>query len=173
MTAELVSAFADCSVRRLELHLSRIEKCVETLSEDQVWARGSENENAVGNLMLHLAGNVRQWIVSGVGGKPDIRVRDREFSARSGATKDEMFARLQGVVNEACGVIASLNAEQLTTKVMVQKYNVTALEAVYHVVDHFAQHTAQIIFAAKMMTHQDLAFYKHLNNPAGHSEKTP
>lgn len=173
MSAELAAAFTDCSTRRLQLHLSRIEKCIQQLSEDQVWARGSENENAIANLMLHLAGNIRQWIIAAVGGKPDIRVRDREFSARSGASRQELFERLDTVVNEACGVIAGLTEERLIQKVTVQNYTVTALEAVYHVVDHFAQHTAQIIFAAKMLTHEDMGFYRHLGNPAGHGEKTP
>lgn len=173
MSSELAPIFLDCAVRRLWMHLSRIEKCVAELSEDQVWARGSENENAVGNLMLHLAGNVRQWIIAAVGGKADIRVRDREFSARGGASKDEMVERLRGVITEACSVIEGLSAERLAQKVHVQNYDVTVMEAVFHVVDHFAQHTAQIIFAAKMMTHEDLGFYRHLSNPAGHWEKTP
>ncbi len=146
---------------------------METLSEEQVWARGSENENAVGNLMLHLAGNVRQWILSGAGGKADVRVRDREFSARSGVSKQDLLERLEGVVNEAAEVIGGLTADRAMEKIRVQNYEVTVLEAVYHVVDHFAQHTAQIVFATKMMTHQDMEFYKHLASPAGHGETTP
>lgn len=172
MTAELVSTFVDCSARRLQMHLSRIEKCVAKLSEEQVWARGSENENAIGNLMLHLAGNVRQWIGSAVGGKPDIRMRDREFATRAGVTKQDMFERLQGVVNEAVTIIEGLTSERLAQRVKVQNYDVPVLEAVYHVVDHFAQHTAQIIFAAKMMTHEDMGFYRHLANPS-HGQTTP
>lgn len=151
--------------------MSRIAACVATLSEEQVWARGSENENAVGNLLLHLAGNVRQWILAGVGGKPDVRVRDREFSARSGIAPGELVERLGAIVEDACQVIGGLTPERLSEKVTVQNYTIPVLEAVYHVVDHFAQHTGQVVFATKMMTHADMGFYRHLSKP--HNEKTP
>src|SRR5262245_14759678 len=82
MEPSLERQFVDFSTKKLLQFLSRIKDCVGRLNEEQIWARHGENENAVGNLMLHLSGNVRHWIVSGVGGKPDIRVRDREFSAR-------------------------------------------------------------------------------------------
>ena len=87
--------FLDFSVRKLELLTGRIESCLDRLNAEQIWARGSENENAVGNLALHLAGNVRQWIVSGVGGKPDVRERDAEFAARGGASAAELKQRLR------------------------------------------------------------------------------
>ena len=108
MDSQLAPLFVDTSARRLEQLVGRIGSCIERLSDDQVWARGSENENAIGNLMLHLAGNVRQWILSGVGGKPDVRVRDREFSARGNVTKSEMFERLSATPEMviAAGIIA-------------------------------------------------------------------
>src|SRR5690242_19058353 len=93
--------FLDFSRKKLEQLLSRIETCLARLNAEQVWARGSDNENAVGNLVLHLNGNVRQWIVSGVGGRPDVRVRAREFSARGGVETAELVERLQGTVAEA------------------------------------------------------------------------
>ena len=76
MTDELQSRFLTYSVEVLQQHTARIERCLSELTEEQVWARGNENENAVGNLVLHLCGNLRQWIIAGVGGKPDIRDRD-------------------------------------------------------------------------------------------------
>jgi uncharacterized protein DUF1572 len=76
--------FLDYSVRKLRQLTGRIEDCLGRLTEEQIWARGAESENAVGNLVLHLSGNVRQWIVAAVGGRPDIRERDAEFGARGG-----------------------------------------------------------------------------------------
>jgi len=164
--------FIDCSARRLRQNVDRIDKCLARLTEDQMWSRGHESENAVGNLLLHLAGNVRQWIISGVGGTPDTRDRDSEFNAQEGASKTELLAALRSTVEEACQVIEPLTTERLATIVHVQKYDVSVLEAIYHVVEHFAQHTGQIIFTTKMLTGEELGFYSHLKRPA-HIEKTP
>jgi uncharacterized damage-inducible protein DinB len=165
--------FLDFSARKLELLTDRIESCLDRLSAEQIWARGGDNENAVGNLALHLAGNVRQWIVSGVGGKPDIRERDAEFAARGGASAAELKERLRGTVREAVAVIGGVSAERLTERVTIQKYEQSVLEAIYHVVEHFSMHTGQIQFATKMLTGADLGFYSHLRTAAAHGQKTP
>jgi len=145
---------------------------LDRVDQDQIWARGCDNENAVGNLVLHLCGNVRQWIGTGVAGKPDVRVRDREFSARGDIQAEELKQRLETSVAEAAEVIRHLAPEKLAGRTRVQKYDLTVLEAIYHVVEHFAQHTGQIIFATKALTGQDLGFYAHLNQPS-HGERTP
>ena len=165
--------FVDFSAKKLKQLFSRIQECVRKLNAEQVWARGSENENAVGNLVLHLTGNVRQWIVSGVGGAADVRVRDREFSTHGGIAASELLDRLEQTVNEAVTVLNSIPLERLLERVTIQKYNLPVMEAVYHVVEHFAQHTGQIIFATKWMTGEDLGFYAHLKTPPTHSAKTP
>jgi len=152
--------------------VDRIDKCVARLNDDQIWSREHETENAVGNLLLHLAGNVRQWIISGVGGTPDLRDRDSEFNAQQGPDKSELVIALRSTVEEACKVIEPLTSERLAAVVNVQKYDVSVLEAIYHVVEHFAQHTGQIIFATKLLTGEELGFYSHLKRPA-HGEKTP
>ena len=128
--------------------------------------------NSVANLMLHLAGNVRQWIVAGIGGQPDQRVRDQEFAARGGADKTELMARLDGTVAEALAVLRTVTPERLMETYQPQNYRVTVFEGIYHVVEHFAEHTGQIMFATKLFTGQDLGYYKHLNRPT-HAEKTP
>jgi Protein of unknown function (DUF1572) len=166
------SVFIDVSIRKFELFLSRIRECVGKLSNEQIWMRHGEHENAVGNLMLHLSGNVRQWIVTGITGQPDTRVRDREFAARGEIDGTELMGRLEGTVGEAVAVLKGLGPERLIEEYQPQKYRVTMLEGVYSCVEHFAQHTAQIIFATKLMTGQDMGFYKHLNQ-ATHGEKTP
>jgi uncharacterized damage-inducible protein DinB len=165
--------FIDCSVRRLKEQLSRVEMCLAQLTPEQVWARGGENENAIGNLALHLCGNVRQWIVSGIGGQADTRDRDSEFTARGGVSIPELSARLRATVEEAIAVIAALTSERLAQRLVIQGYRVSVLEAVYHVVEHFSLHTGQILFATKMLTGADLGFYRHLAGNRPHAEKTP
>jgi uncharacterized damage-inducible protein DinB len=164
--------FLDCSVRRLAQLASRIDDCLARLTPEQIWMRGSENQNAAGNLVLHLAGNVRQWILAGVGGAPDVRDRDAEFAAREGAPPAELRERLAAAVREATAVISSVPAPRLTERIHIQGYDVTVLEAVYHVVEHFAQHTGQIIFLTKALTGADLAYYAHLTKSA-HGRPTP
>ena len=173
MEATLHRELIDFSVRKLELLVSRIEHCLGCLTEEQVWARGGENENAVGNLVLHLCGNVRQWIVSGVGGKEDIRDRDSEFDARAGVPTTELAARLRATVTQAVAVIEHVTAERLLDRIIVQHYDVSVAEAILHVVEHFSMHTGQIVFATKMMTEADLGFYRHLRTTAAHNEPTP
>src|SRR5262249_26380889 len=172
MDLTVETAFLDFSVRKLEQFVSRIRECVGRLDNDQIWVRHGDHENAVGNLLLHLSGNVRQWIIAGIGGQPDKRVRDEEFAARGGVDKGDLMARLDGTVTEAVAVLKGIDPSRLLETYQPQKYRVTILEGVYHVVEHFAQHTGQIMFATKLLTGEDLGFYKHLNRPA-HAEKTP
>jgi uncharacterized damage-inducible protein DinB len=173
MADALHRIFLDYSAGTLRQMAGRIETCLNGLTEEQVWARSSDNENAIGNLVLHLSGNVRQWIVSGVGGRPDVRQRDAEFAARAGGRGAELVARLKEIVEEAAGVLTELPPERLGERIVVQHYDVTVLEAIYHVVEHFSGHTGQIIFATKMLTGADLGFYQHLREAAAHGKKTP
>lgn len=171
MHNDLAPIFTDASARRMDLYLKKIRGSIALLNEEQLWARGSENENSAGNLLLHLAGNVRQWILGGVGGQPDNRKRDTEFAARGNIDASELMRRLESTVTEACQVIRSQDAAGLLQAKTIQGYQITALEAILHVVEHFAHHAGQIIFITKLATRQDLGFYKHLGYP--HSEKTP
>lgn len=158
--------FLEFSVAKLRQYLARIHACLDYLDEEQVWRRASESSNSIGNLCLHLAGNVRQWILHGVGGEPDVRRRDDEFAARGGVKKAELLARLDDAVRRACGILESLPPERLLETTRPQNYDVTVLEAIYHVVEHFSGHTGQIIAATKAMTGSDLGFYRHLSGAA-------
>jgi uncharacterized damage-inducible protein DinB len=155
--------FRSTSTHTLLQHMGRIEVCVAKLSDDQIWARGHETENAVGNLCLHLAGNVRQWIISSLGGELDRRTRDAEFDVRSGDSGSELTARLRQTIDAAVAIIESLTPEQLAARYTIQNYEVSGLGVVFHVVEHFAQHTAQIIMLTKILTGTDLGFYRHLS----------
>jgi uncharacterized damage-inducible protein DinB len=171
--ASVAHDFIDYSARKLDQLAERIESCFDRLTEEQVWARGGENENAVGNLALHLCGNVRQWIVSGVGGEPGGRNRDAEFAARGGAGIADLKRRLRDTISAASAVLRNLPDERLTERVTVQNYDVTVLEAIYHVVEHFSMHAGQIVFATKMLTGADLGFYSRLRSAAADGRKTP
>jgi uncharacterized damage-inducible protein DinB len=165
--------FLDFSTRKLRQLASRIDTCLGGLSEEQVWARGGENENAIGNLVLHLCGNVRQWIVAGVGGHPDVRERDAEFAAHGGPGIPELCGRLRTTVADAVSVLDGAAPERLAERVVIQGYDVSVLEAICSVVEHFSMHTGQIIFATKRLTGADLGFYRHLRTAPAHEEKTP
>jgi len=139
---------------------TKIRRCLDALPAEAVWRRSDEQSNSIGNLLRHLAGNVRQWIVSSVGGAPDTRYRAAEFTAREGASADELFAALRGTLDEADAVLASLSAPQLLTRRTIQGRDVTVLDAVYHVVEHFALHTGQIILLTKLYAPGRIAFYE-------------
>jgi len=164
--------FLKFSAEKLEQFRGRIHDCVGRLTEDQIWLRNGENENSLGNLVLHLSGNVRQWILHGVAGQPDNRNRDSEFAARGGLDKGALLRRLDETLDDAVAAIKVVPPERLVENTTLQNYNITLFEAIAHVVEHFAQHTAQIIFATKLLTGDDLGYYKHLARPM-HEETTP
>jgi uncharacterized damage-inducible protein DinB len=174
MSTESNKIFVGFSVEKLELLAGRIDDCLGRLTDDQIWSRGSGAENAVGNLVLHLGGNLRQWIGFGVDGKPDVRARDSEFEARGDVSAAELRERLRAGVADATAVIRGISEDRLTERINVLGYELTVLEAIYHVVEHFAQHTGQIIFATKQMTGRDLGYYRHLSGARkGGGEKVP
>jgi uncharacterized damage-inducible protein DinB len=163
--------FLTFSSEKLRELASRIDVCLAALSSEQVWKRGGENENAIGNLVLHLCGNVRQWIISGIGGESDKRQRSGEFAAQGGVSAVELRDKLEGTVSRAVEIIEGVSAAQLLQRRDIQGYDVTGLEAIYHVVEHFSMHTGQIIFAAKAITGADFGFYGELSG-TGRREKT-
>ena len=128
------------------------------LSDEQVWWRRRGNSNSVGNLVLHLEGNVRQWIISGLGGAPDCRERDKEFAARGPTARRALLMRLRRTVQKACRALAKLTPRDLAHERVTQGFRVTGLNAVLHVTEHFAHHTGQIIFATKLLSGKDLKF---------------
>jgi len=152
-------AFIDESRKYLTAsYLPRIERSVEQLTDEALWWRANAESNSVGNLLLHLAGNVRQWIVAGVGGAPDVRHRQEEFDATGGRSREELLTTLRAAVRDADATLARLTPDRLQDRLTIQGSDVTVFEAIYHVVEHFSMHTGQIIFVAKAQT-GDLAFY--------------
>jgi uncharacterized damage-inducible protein DinB len=143
-----------------EEYRTKIRRAVRAIPSEAIWDRANDQSNSVGNLLLHLAGNVRQWIVSGVGGAPDTRDRAAEFGARRGQAADELLARLEAVLIEADAVIARLTADDLVKRRTIQGRDVTVMAAVYTAVQHFSMHLGQIIMIAKEHSPGAIRFYE-------------
>lgn len=157
---EVTDAVAREFRRRLQgEYVPRIRQCVERLG-DRIWERPAPNCNSVGNLLLHLAGNTRQWIHATFGEVSDDRDRDAEFAAVRGATGSELVERLATVVDEACGIVDGLAAaDWLRERLVQQQFEETGLSAVLHVLEHFSGHAGQIYAWTKQATGDDLKFY--------------
>jgi len=148
------------SRRYLREYLTKIRLSVSVLDDRVIWARPNESSNSIGNLMLHLAGNVRQWIVSGVGKAPDVRDRQSEFDQRDPIPGPELIDKLETAISDVDRVLAALTPGDLFTHRIIQANDVTVLEAVYHVVEHFSMHTGQIILLTKRYAPGRVQFYE-------------
>ena len=138
----------------------KLRKTLASLPPELLWWRPNEESNSVGNLILHLEGNVRQWIVGAIGGAADVRNRAGEFAAKEGGTREELMRRIEQTLDEADAVLAKLRPEQLSERRRVQARDVSVLDAVYQVVQHFALHLGQIILAAKAQVPGAVKFYE-------------
>jgi uncharacterized damage-inducible protein DinB len=157
-------------------YLPKIERCLEKLSDENIWWRPNAESNSIGNLILHLAGNAPQWIVSGVGGAPDLRQRQEEFDARLGPVRSELQSTLVKTIDEIDHVLSNLAPESLLNRRIIQGNEVCVLEAILHVVEHFSMHTGQIILLTKVLTQNDLRFYDFSTGDpvtAWHKSDTP
>ncbi|MGQ0538685.1 MAG: DinB family protein [Gemmatimonadaceae bacterium] len=140
-------------------YLPKIRLAVEPLDDRALWWRANDASNAIGNLMLHLAGNIRQWIVSGVGGAAHVRQRSAEFAEQGPITKRALLEHLASAVSDADAVLATLTQPQLEERRHIQGRDFTVFEALYHVVEHFSMHTGQIILLAKVHAPSRVRFY--------------
>jgi len=139
---------------------TQIRLAVEALSDEAVWWRANEQSNSVGNLLLHLNGNVRQWMLGGVGRQPDTRRRAAEFAARTGPAASVLLADLDRTLDEVDRVLAGLTDASLLEPRTIQGRNLSVLAAIFHVVEHFSQHLGQIILMAKLRAPGAIAFYE-------------
>jgi len=145
-TAQDVSkALVSGARHQLDEGLAKIEHCVAQLSDEQLWWRPRPDMNSIANLMLHLAGNLRQWIISGTGGAPDVRDRPGEFAERSGSPKAEVLAKLKDVVSQCDAILARLGPDELVARKRIQGFDVTVTDAIFDVVPHFRGHMQEII----------------------------
>lgn len=148
-----------CRRRLLKEYLPKIQGCFDELLEEDVWWRAHETDNSIGNLILHLCGNIRQWIISGIGGAPDERNRVLEFSERRHIAKKEVMKKFEETLLEADRVLEEFDADQLLEVRHFQKWDHTCLDAISHVVEHVGQHMGQIIYITKLRKGKDLKFW--------------
>ena len=151
MTAdELAAAVGTEAANELSSALNRIKHCLGQLTDEQVWWRPRPSLNSIGNLILHLCGNVRQWIVAGLGGVTDVRNRPAEFAERGPIPKEELMCRLEAVVEEAKHILAGVDARQLVGIRHIQGFDVTGVAAIFDSVPHFRGHTQEIIHMTRL-----------------------
>lgn len=153
-------------------YLPKIERCLSILSDEQVWSRANAESNSIGNLILHLSGNVRQWIVVGLGGAEDVRDRDAEFAQREVIPRAQLLVLLGQTLTEADATLAAFDNSRLLERFTIQHSDVSALAAIFHVVEHFSMHTGQIIMLTKMCAGTDLKFYDFKKGVPVHSWKS-
>jgi uncharacterized damage-inducible protein DinB len=143
-----------------EDYLPKLLHCLERMSDEDLWWRPNNVSNSAGNLILHLCGNVRQWIVASIGGAKIQRDRDSEFAARGPISRPELLANLKQALEEVDVVLAQLDSGRLLNRLQIQKYDVSTLQAVYHVVEHFSYHLGQILYIYKLRSGLDPSFYR-------------
>jgi uncharacterized damage-inducible protein DinB len=158
--------FISYSLEKMEQMGKQIRECIQSLSEQQIWERSGDHANSISNLLLHLSGNIRQWIGNGVGGLADIRERDKEFEARGGRSTDEVLGLFESTLTQAMDILKQMPLTRLTERTKPQNRDVAVLEAIYQVTGHLMLHTGQIIFATKQITGKDLGFFSRAQNTA-------
>jgi uncharacterized damage-inducible protein DinB len=150
---------AYCRRRLLREYLPKVTRCVEELTEEDIWWRAHETDNSIGNLILHLCGNIRQWIVSGIGGSADMRNRAQEFSERGPIPKNILLETFVNVLNEADRSLEQFDVSKLLEVRHIQQYDVTCLDAISHVVEHVSLHVGQIVYITKLRKGTDLDLF--------------
>jgi len=144
----------------------KLRHCLNALPRGAVWARPNQDSNSVGNLLIHLTGNVTEWILGGVGGRSYKRYRAGEFAQRDGADASKLMDDLEAVLREADRVLAGLTEKDLERSVVIQERDTNVLGAIYHVVEHFAMHTGQIVFLTKLYAPGRIQFYEEAGGVA-------
>jgi uncharacterized damage-inducible protein DinB len=150
--------------RRLMLEsVPRITQCLVMLSEEDIWMRPNKESNSIGNLVLHLCGNVRQYVLSGIDGQKDDRERNKEFSEKERIDKEELIEKMNSLMIEVDDALDRIKMEDWTQMKKVQGFDESILSILIHVIEHFSYHTGQIAFYTKLLTAKDLKFYGDLD----------
>ena len=150
-------------ILRLEENTPRVEKCLAELTEAEVWQRPNLASNSIGNLILHLCGNITQYAISSLGNLPDARNRDAEFAAMGGFSKAELLEKLRATVRQAVRTIRQASDAELLHVRSVQGFNMSGIGIIVHVCEHYSYHTGQIAFWTKLLKDKDLGFYAGLD----------
>lgn len=163
MEEKIREEFVQNALYRMDESTRMIAISLEHLSEEDIWKRPNESLNSVGNLILHLCGNITQYVISSLGETEDKRERDIEFKTESGLVKDELFQKLKNTVETSKRVINDASIEQMIRKRKVQGFYFSGIGVVLHAVEHYSYHTGQIAFLTKQLKNKDLGFYDGLD----------
>ena len=155
--------FVEYSRSKLLGRYARLRTCVESLTPEQVWWRPNDASNSIGNLILHLNGNVRQWLVASFNRLEDARDRPAEFAERELIPPAALLERLGSTVQDAAATLSRLTEADLLHTFDIQGYTVRGADAVYQVVEHFGMHYGQILYITKLVRGEDLGFYRELD----------
>jgi uncharacterized damage-inducible protein DinB len=155
--------FKTQSIYRLEESRKRVIACIDLVPENKIWEKPNAAANSIGNLVLHLCGNITQYILSTLGGAADLRNRDSEFAAQGGFSKQSLKDLFDGVLQNSINTIHNCSEADLTNIKSVQVYELTGIGIIIHVTEHLSYHTGQIALLTKLITEKDLGFYAGLN----------
>ena len=158
--------FLESSLRRMETSRVTILHCLDQLDHQQIWWRPFEEQNSVGNLILHLCGNIRQWIISGVGRLEDKRNRPAEFAERTELTKAELIRRFEETLKEARVTLEKTAPDSLTDSLKVQGFDETVLSTIYECLAHLQGHTQEIIYITRLKLGNNYRYFWKPENPA-------
>lgn len=149
--------------RLMEEGQTRIKKCLAQVTESEIWFRPNDQTVSIGNQVLHLCGNVRQWILAGLAGQPDIRERDTEFDINNRCSKAELVAKLDQLMEDVDDFLETVTVEQLLQKRPVQAYNDSGMSILIHVIEHFSYHVGQITYIVKSTKNVNVGYYKDVD----------
>ncbi len=154
---------AEIRRRLFDENIPRIKKCLGELSEKEIWYRPNEHSNSVGNLVLHLCGNVRQWLIAGLGGHVDTRKRQSEFDEPGPVPTANLISMLDQLQLDAEQTLDHISLEKILSPLRVQGFQETGLSVLIHVVEHFSYHTGQITYFVKWQKNRDMGYYSGLD----------
>jgi len=154
-----VSEFLENSIYRLDEGTRMIKISLDSITESDIWKKPNESSNSIGNQLVHICGNMTQYIIASLGEQDDCRNRDKEFSMTHGLTKIQLIQKLEETVKNVKLVLNGCNKKQLIKKREVQGFNLSGIGIVIHAVEHYSYHTGQIAFWTKLLTNKDLGFF--------------
>ncbi len=163
MDSQAIQEFKEQALYRLDESTRMLKKALTVVADDNIWKRPNDQSNAIGNLILHLCGNITQYAIASLGEQEDNRERDEEFTAKEGFSKEELLGKLNAVVTQAKGTISNASDKQMLRKRAVQGFTFSGIGIVLHVVEHYSYHTGQIAFWVKLLKAKDLGFYEGLD----------
>ena len=151
--------FKENTIYRMNESTRMIQIAFAKIDENQIWKRPNSSSNSLGNLVLHLCGNMTQYVIASLGEQEDKRKRDLEFDTKEGLSKAELLVQLKDTVSLVNSTITSATEEQLLKKRNVQGFNFSGMGCVIHAVEHYSYHTGQIAFWVKQLVNEPLGFY--------------